>query len=197
MPHDDSHNPFAAPQVDSVPLPVLDANDPSDFILQDDIVICGPFFVLPQICWKSGATQDLQKVQIRIEQASFRFNSRPIEVVGYVSKSQRQKDFRRGIRLGLLLLAGLALFTTPVITGPPGGGRFFQPATAALLVMTGIVLICTSAVLLATDRPVVRRWRRPNLHYVHGLPPSLLTQLRTLAADRRAPPVTAARSPAH
>ncbi|MGV2336059.1 MAG UNVERIFIED_CONTAM: hypothetical protein LVR18_18745 [Planctomycetaceae bacterium] len=150
---------------------MLASDDASDFALQDDFVICGPLFVLPNVCWKSGSTEDLRRVHFKIDQASFVFHSRPIEVIGYISKSQRQRDLWRGIRLMALLLLGLLLLCIPSLLSrrPTGSPAEF---TDVAIVISGVSLICFSAVLHVKGRPVVSRYRAPNLHYVRGLPPA-------------------------
>jgi hypothetical protein len=186
MPPQNPDNPFEAPASDTAPLPMLATSDPSDFVLQDEIVVCGPLLVLPKVCWKSGTTERLQRVRFRIDQASFTFNARPIDVIGYISKPQRRRDLWRAIRLAALLLVGLLLLSFPslLFQRPRNAPAEFIEVT---IVTIGVSLICTSAVLHVKGRPVVRRYRAPNLHYVRGLSPSLLTHLRSIEANRRSP----------
>ncbi|MFM7057368.1 MAG: hypothetical protein ACKO2P_10650 [Planctomycetota bacterium] len=184
MPPELADNPFAAPQMDPDPLPVLAPDDPADFILQGDIVICGPLLILPGVCWKSGSTEDLIPVQFQIDQASFRFDSRPVDVLGYLSKSRRQQDTWRAVRLWLLLLTGLVLFSSPSLLRPQTPGLSLAPLSPTL-VITGIAMICKAAVFFVRGRPVVRHYRPPNLHYVQGFTPELLSQLQARQSAQR------------
>jgi hypothetical protein len=186
MPPQNPDNPFEAPAPDTTQLPMLATDDPSDFVLQNDFVICGPLFVLPKVCWKSGTTELLQRVRFRIDQASFKIDARPIDVIGYISKSQRRRDLWQAIRLAALLMVGLVLLSIPslLLQRPRNAAAGFIDVT---IVTIGVSLICTSALLHVKGRPIVRRYRAPNLHYVHGLPPSLLTHLRSIEANRRSP----------
>jgi hypothetical protein len=85
-----------------------------------------------------------------------------------------------------LLLLGLLLLCIPSLLSrrPIGSPAEF---TDMAIVISGVSLICFSTVLLVKGRPVVSRYRHPNLHYVRGLPPSLLAHLRSIEANRRSP----------
>jgi hypothetical protein len=162
-------NPFAVESSQATESLVLPS--PTGFVVHGDVVVCGGFLVLPAVCWKSGVTEDLQPVVFRIEQASFTFtvDAHPVQVLGYISQAQKRRELRRILRLLAVFAVGLLLIISGMTGTPAGAGRM----------LVGGLLILFTVILAVRRGPVVRRFRSPNLHFVHGFSAELLAQMRS------------------
>mgnify|MGYP003338175806 FL=1 len=161
-------NPFAVETSLAPELLVLPS--PTGYVVQGDVVVCGVLLVLPEVCWKSGVTEDLEPVVFRIEQASFTFtvDAHPVQVHGYISKAQKRRDLRRILRLLAVFAVGMLLIMSVMTGTPAGAGRM----------LAGGLLILFTVILTVRRGPVVRRFRAPNLHFVHGFSAELLAKMR-------------------
>ncbi|MFM7923180.1 MAG: hypothetical protein ACKPJJ_23405 [Planctomycetaceae bacterium] len=180
----EQYNPFAAPAIEQSDEVLPNPADPTDFTVRDEILICGPRLLLPAVCWKTGLTEDLEPVQFRVQRASFRLQTSPVEVQTFISRQRRKQEERRGIRLSLLAVVGVLMIVLPLLFNSPGLTGV-QVLWRIVVMLAGIIITGIAGVLMTGGLPVVQRYRAPGLHYVRGLPSALLAQLRLVEAKRR------------
>lgn len=180
----EQYNPFAAPAIERSDEVLPNPADPTDFTVRDEILICGPRLLLPAVCWKTGLTEDLEPVQFRVQRASFRLQTSPVEVQTFISRQRRKQEERRGIRLSLLAVVGVLMIVLPLLFNSPGLTGV-QVLWRIVVMLAGIIITGIAGVLMTGGLPVVQRYRAPGLHYVRGLPSALLAQLRLVEAKRR------------
>lgn len=180
----EQYNPFAAPAIEQSDEVLPNPADPTDFTMRDEILICGPRLLLPAVCWRTGLTEDLEPVQFRVQRASFRLQTSPVEVQTFISRQKRKQEERRGIRLSLLAVMGVLMFVLPLLFNSPGLTSV-QVLWRIVVMLAGIIITGIAGVLMTGGLPVVQRYRAPGLHYVRGLPSALLAQLRLVEAKRR------------
>ena len=179
----EQYNPFAAPASEQSDEVLPNPADPTDFTLRDEILICGPRLLLPAVCWRTGLTEDLEPVQFRVQRASFRLQTSPVEVQTFISRQRRKQEERRGIRLSLLAVIGVLMFVLPLLFNSPGLTGV-QVLWRIVVMLAGGIITGIAGVLMTGGLPVVQRYRA-GLHYVRGLPSALLAQLRLVEAKRR------------
>lgn len=162
----------------------LDVSDAADFCVREEILICGPRLILPAVCWKTGVTEDLVPLQFQIPRASFRLQSGSVSVSTFVSRQQKQYEERRLLRLSLAGILGTLMWVMPLMwnwSGLSTAGILW----GAILMLTGGIVAVPASLRMVAGAPVVQGYRAPGLHFVRGVPPVLLAQLRLLQAQRR------------
>jgi len=162
----------------------LDVSDAADFCVREEILICGPRLILPAVCWKTGVTEDLVPLQFQIPRASFRLQSGSVSVSTFVSRQQKQYEERRLLRLSLAGILGTLMWVMPLMwnwSGLSTAGILWR----AILMLTGGIVAVPASLRMVAGAPVVQGYRAPGLHFVRGVPPVLLAQLRLLQAQRR------------
>jgi hypothetical protein len=180
----EQYNPFAAPAIEQSDEVLPNPADPTDFTVRDEILICGPRLLLPAVCWRTGLTEDLEPVQFRVQRASFRLQTSPVEVQTFISRQKRKQEERRGIGLSLLAVMGVLMFVLPLLFNSPGLTGV-QVLWRIVVMLAGGIITGIAGVLMTGGLPVVQRYRAPGFHYVRGLPSALLAQLRLVEAKRR------------
>jgi len=180
----EQYNPFAAPAIEQSDEVLPNPADPTDFTVRDEILICGPRLLLPAVCWKTGLTEDLEPVQFRVQRASFRLQTSPVEVQTFISRQRSKQEERRGIRLSLLAVVGVLMFVLPLLFNSPGLTGV-QVLWRIVVMLAGGITTGIAGMLMTGGLPVVQRYRAPGLHYVRGLPSALVAQLRLVEAKRR------------
>jgi len=177
-------NPFEFADPDVSDNVELDISDATDFCIRDEILICGPRLALPAVCWKTGATEDLEPLQFQILRGSFRLHVPPVAVSSFISRQQKRHEERRGVVWSLVSVTGTLMFVLPLILLRPGltGSQILL---GVLFSLAGAVVIVVSSLRILKGLPVVHRYTAPGQHFVSGMPSALLTQLRLLEAQRR------------
>ena len=177
-------NPFEFTDPDVSDHVELDISDATDFCVREEILICGPRLVLPAVCWRTGVTEDLLPLQLKISRGSFRPHVPPVLVSSFISRQQKRYEELRARRWKLASVVGLLMFVVPLMLNQPGLTGI-QMLLGAVVLLTGAGVVAVASLRILPGLPVVRRYSAPGLHFVSGIPPALLTQLRLLEAQRR------------
>ena len=177
-------NPFEFTDPDVSDNVALDISDATDFCVREEILICGPCLVLPAVCWRTGVTEDLLPLQFQILRGSFRLHVPPVAVSSFISQQQKRHEERRGVLWSLVSVTGTLMLVLPLILLRPGLTGI-QMLLGAAVSLTGAGVVAVSSLRILKGLPVVRRYSASGLHFVSGIPPALLTQLRLLEAQRR------------
>lgn len=181
-------NPYAADAVDQASLPVprraqITDQTSTDFYVDGKTIECGSSVVLPEICVRTGETENLVEVRKTLSYTSpwaFLLGgaflavalAKECKVVYFLAAETKQRHRRRtkfgiaGIVTGIVLLIG---------------GTTFK---ASSLVVVGSMILALAVLILLVAQPSLKAVRhKKGRFWLSGFQPLFFEELRALYAD--------------
>ena len=170
----DSDNPFAVSRhCTGLPDAVFTAASPTDFVVLNDVIVCGKQVILPKICALTGTTEDLVPVTVRTQFPSFKLVvvQRYCNVTYFISRSRRTRLRLRTLATIALALSAVAL----IILGASINDFRFGPLVALLgILMFGAVFV---SALFNSPSLRLERFESPNTYSIRGFSQSYLQEI--------------------